>query len=463
MGLKEIWGIVTGSTARANRAEAERIQADAEERYEKAHAAATRIHKKTEKSLVKLGKQRLEIAAKTLPATVEYLQDFVTVGKIDIQAALPDDVEFSIEDIELIQTEGAQTLQILAGGAAGSVLGVAGAWGAVTTFGVASTGTAISTLAGAAATKAGLAALGGGALSAGGAGIAGGMALLGGIAFVPLAIASIGAMTRNHKRAEEALTNAVAFAAEVDEKLEELELLKTNLKAIIARCAELSAVTDELVKKLLQAQGHCQACDAELRETEAQLPSVVEAQAQAAQRLEEVRQQLACCVEQLADTTRSLATHSQRKETAEQKAEGLQARETMLRTKATSGFFLFRWWYRFRLSRVLSVCQEAQAAAEATRQSWQEVSQDASRLETERATFQDSYDESVALAQEAAERVESLQHKIEALLQQRTNHVASIVLLTKTVHRLIKIPALDEEGQASVATAEEGRLLERSA
>ena len=47
-----------------------------------------------------------------------------------------------------------------------------------TTFGTASTGTAISTLSGAAATNAALAWLGGGALSAGGLGIAGGKALL---------------------------------------------------------------------------------------------------------------------------------------------------------------------------------------------------------------------------------------------------------------------------------------------
>jgi len=47
-----------------------------------------------------------------------------------------------------------------------------------TTFGTASTGTAISTLSGAVATKAALAWLGGGALATGGAGIAGGQALL---------------------------------------------------------------------------------------------------------------------------------------------------------------------------------------------------------------------------------------------------------------------------------------------
>lgn len=71
-------------------------------------------------------------------------------------------------------------------GAAGGVLGAgiatlgpAAAMGFATTFGVASTGTAISSLSGAAATNAALAWLGGGALSAGGGGMAAGNVLLG--------------------------------------------------------------------------------------------------------------------------------------------------------------------------------------------------------------------------------------------------------------------------------------------
>lgn len=81
--------------------------------------------------------------------------------------------------------------------AAGAAAGVAGAIGAFTlmeTFGVASTGVAISSLAGAAATSATLAALGGGSLAAGGAGILGGVCVLGGVV---AAIAVPGAMTFN--------------------------------------------------------------------------------------------------------------------------------------------------------------------------------------------------------------------------------------------------------------------------
>lgn len=66
----------------------------------------------------------------------------------------------------------------VAGGAAIAATAPTAAMWVATTFGTASTGTAISTLSGAAATKAALAWLGGGALSAGGTGVAGGQALL---------------------------------------------------------------------------------------------------------------------------------------------------------------------------------------------------------------------------------------------------------------------------------------------
>jgi hypothetical protein len=59
-----------------------------------------------------------------------------------------------------------------------ATLGPTAAMGIATTFGVASTGTAISALSGAAATNAALAWIGGGALATGGAGMAGGATLL---------------------------------------------------------------------------------------------------------------------------------------------------------------------------------------------------------------------------------------------------------------------------------------------
>ncbi len=62
--------------------------------------------------------------------------------------------------------------------------------GIATTFGTASTGTAISSLSGAAATNAATAWLGGGALAAGGGGMAAGAAVLTAIPFVGGAVAT---------------------------------------------------------------------------------------------------------------------------------------------------------------------------------------------------------------------------------------------------------------------------------
>ena len=77
-------------------------------------------------------------------------------------------------------------------GVAVAALGPGVAMGIATTFGVASTGTAISALSGVAAMNAGLAWLGGGALIAGGGGMAAGEAFLALMGPIGLAIAGIG-------------------------------------------------------------------------------------------------------------------------------------------------------------------------------------------------------------------------------------------------------------------------------
>lgn len=100
---------------------------------------------------------------------------------------------------------------IAAGTAVVTLAPTAAMWIA-TTFGTASTGTAISALSGAAATNAALAWIGGGALAAGGAGMAGGSALLAlagpigwGIAGVSTATSLFFVGKKNKKVAEQAM------------------------------------------------------------------------------------------------------------------------------------------------------------------------------------------------------------------------------------------------------------------
>ena len=106
-------------------------------------------------------------------------------------------------------------------GAGGVFAGVAPsvAMSIATTFGTASTGTAISALSGAVAEKAALAWLGGGALSAGGAGVAGGQALLAlagpigwGIAAAGSGISLISLSVKNSKIADKAVEEAKKIA-----------------------------------------------------------------------------------------------------------------------------------------------------------------------------------------------------------------------------------------------------------
>lgn len=86
--------------------------------------------------------------------------------------------EYAKKDLEAARASAAGASAGFTAGAAVASLAPTGAMWVATTFGTASTGTAISTLSGAAATKAALAWLGGGALATGGGGAAGGSALL---------------------------------------------------------------------------------------------------------------------------------------------------------------------------------------------------------------------------------------------------------------------------------------------
>ncbi len=102
----------------------------------------------------------------------------------------------------------------------------AAAWLLVSTFGTASTGTAIGTLAGKAALNATLAWFGGGSVAAGGLGMAGGAAVIGGLAIIPMAIILI-----------------VLGSKKAGEKLEELLGAKEKvLKAI----SDSKAALDEM-------------------------------------------------------------------------------------------------------------------------------------------------------------------------------------------------------------------------
>lgn len=130
-------------------------------------------------------------------------------------------------------------------GVAVAALGPTAAMGIATTFGVASTGTAISALSGAAATNAALAWLGGGALAAGGGGMAAGNALLIlagpiGWAIAGVAVLSSGLLFWKTKSEQKRLEEIFALISKRDIKSYELAIVELNER--------ISRIKDETIK-----------------------------------------------------------------------------------------------------------------------------------------------------------------------------------------------------------------------
>ena len=145
-------------------------------------------------------------------------------------------------------------------GAAGAGVGVAVvtmgptvAMGVATTFGVASTGTAISALSGAAATNAALAWLGGGALAAGGGGMAAGEAFLALAGPVGWAIAGVALLTSGvlffiTKNNQSHLENIFTSISNRDVRLYELAIVELNerITRIIDEAGKLSVAINNI-------------------------------------------------------------------------------------------------------------------------------------------------------------------------------------------------------------------------
>ena len=171
----------------------------------------------------------------------------------DIQAEqkkFRDAEEYAAEAMKAAVKSGISVAAGVAGGAAVASMAPSAAMWVATTFGTASTGTAISTLSGAAATKAALAWLGGGALSAGGAGVAGGQALLAlagpigwGITGVTTAASVVALGHKNKKIADEAIAEAKKITiagAEVNESSAKIQHLIDETVMLIDDLRDMS-------------------------------------------------------------------------------------------------------------------------------------------------------------------------------------------------------------------------------
>ena len=195
---------------------------------------AIKVVKIVEERINKLANKPKEFETKLEAIDVE-IQNFE-----DKQIAISQ----SIKEAELASGSTAATASLSALGVTVATLGPTAAMGVATTFGVASTGTAISSLSGAAANSAALAWLGGGSVAAGGGGVAAGNAFLAlagpvgwGIAGAMLT-ASIGAGVIANRNNEEA-------AKEAMEEQKKVELLARQLKEKVIEVTELIELTEK--------------------------------------------------------------------------------------------------------------------------------------------------------------------------------------------------------------------------
>ena len=195
---------------------------------------AVKVVKIIEERISKLANKPKEFETKLEEIDVE-IQNFE-----DKQIAISQ----SIKEAELASGSTAATASLSALGVTVATLGPTAAMGVATTFGVASTGTAISSLSGAAANSAALAWLGGGSVAAGGGGVAAGntfLALAGpvgwGIAGAMLT-ASIGAGVVANRKNEEVAKEAI-------EEQKKVELLARQLKEKVIEVTELIELTEK--------------------------------------------------------------------------------------------------------------------------------------------------------------------------------------------------------------------------
>lgn len=242
-------------------------QKDAKETNEKANSivknatAKTNVCRKNSGDTVTtLGEKKLWILDNSIKP---FLQTFEKIHNVDFteSSGLQELQNMKIDKHSLDSLKQMQNMatSLIEGVAGGTIIGATtafGAYGLVSTFASASTGTAIAGLHGIAATNATLAFLGGGSLAVGGLGIAGGTAVLGGLVAGPALAAMgfiVGAKASANK--DEAYSN-LAKARQFEE---EMKTAQSLCKGIRMRAAmfdrlliRLDAIFEPLIVKMEQ-------------------------------------------------------------------------------------------------------------------------------------------------------------------------------------------------------------------
>ena len=173
---------------------------------------------------------------------------------------VPNDKKLQYEELKKIRLNWKAAVKNAGAGAAGASIGVAVvtmgptvAMGVATTFGVASTGTAISALSGAAATNAALAWFGGGALAVGGGGMAAGeafLALAGPVGWAIAAVSLIASGLFFWKSSSDKKHLESVFTAISERDIKSYELAVVELKERISRIIDENAKLNDAISNI---------------------------------------------------------------------------------------------------------------------------------------------------------------------------------------------------------------------
>ena len=206
----------------SNSIEADEKVAKAKNIYKDINNKLDKAQKKTIDKMENLNKLKINIYANEIMESIAIIEKIKNIKQTETTIS---ELKFNFnqEEIQEIKKTSIEASKIARGSLDG--LGTSLAMSSLTTglvanFGVASTGTAISSLSGAAAQRATLAALGGGAKAVGGAGMAGGQVMLGGIALVPTAVIMSHTYAQN---SEKKLTEATRYYSQIREEVGKIE------------------------------------------------------------------------------------------------------------------------------------------------------------------------------------------------------------------------------------------------
>lgn len=230
------------------------------ERLEKSVSDYEDAHERTVQAATELHTVRESTAESTIAECESYLTNLANapknfgaaIGELRIEYSNFSDTakELRQKAHDAAKTGGGTAVGGALAGTGVAAMGPSALMGVATTFGTASTGTAISSLSGAAATNAAVAWLGGGAMAAGGGGMAAGNVLIAATGPVGIGIGAVafvgGGWYMNKKNAEiarEATNKAVAVEADT----RDLEAICTRVKDLYSQTEKHGqGVTDQL-------------------------------------------------------------------------------------------------------------------------------------------------------------------------------------------------------------------------